>query len=152
MKKLLISLVCIISSLYAYAEQGDITIGAHLYDNPKIEGNAIGGGLSCRYSFTDNLRAKLSASFLTVSGESGIDASLDVQWAFTIGDNISLYPAFGAGFLNCGEVSSPTILFGAGAEYHINEQWGIGLDARAQVVTDGSGVGFPIALGVTYTF
>lgn len=152
MKKLLIAFACVLSTLCANAEKGDMTVGAHFYDNPKIENNAVGGGLSFRYSFTDHLRGKLSASYLTVSGESGVDASLDFQWAFMLGENFSLYPTIGAGLLNCGEISNATILFGAGAEYHINEHWGIGFEARAQVVTGDNGVGYPITLGVTYTF
>lgn len=155
MKKLLIAFACVLSTLCANAEKGDMTVGAHFYDNPKFEeGNAVGGGLSFRYSFTDNLRGKLTASYLTISGGSGIDASLDFQWAFMLGEKFSIYPTVGAGFLKCDQVSisNATFLFGSGAEYHINEHWGIGLEARAQVIMGDNGVGYPITLGVTYTF
>lgn len=152
MKKLLIAFACVLSAFYANAEKGDMTIGAHFYDNPKIDGNAVGGGLSFRYSFTDNLRSKISASYLNVSDDSGIDASLDFQWAFMLGEKFSFYPILGVGFLNCGDISSATLLFGPGAEYHINDHWGIGIEARAQKVFGEDGIGFPITLGATYTF
>lgn len=152
MKKLFIAFACVITALCASAEKGDITVGAHFYDNPKIENNAIGGGLSFRYSFTDHLRGKLSASFITANGNSGVDTSLDFQWAFMLGEKFTLYPTLGVGFININEMSKATILFGAGAEYNINEHWGIGFEARAQAIPGESGVGCPITLGVTYTF
>lgn len=152
MKKLLIVFACVISALCASAEKGDKVVGVHFLDNPKFEPNAIGAGASFRYSFSDHFRTKVQASFLSASEASGVDASLDFQWAFPLGEKFDLYPTLGIGFTNIGEISNADILFGAGVDYYITEHWGLNLEARAQKIFSTDGIGYPISIGVTYTF
>lgn len=152
MKKLLIVFACVISALCASAETGDKVVGVHFLDNPKFSPNVIGAGASFRYSFSDHFRTKLQASFLNASETSGVDASLDFQWAFALGEKFNLYPTLGIGYINIGEISNAELLFGVGADYNFTEHWGLNLEARAQKIFSIEGIGYPISIGVTYTF
>lgn len=151
MKKLIVLFMFVALGISAYAEKGDVTVGAHLYDNPKIDPNLYGGGVSVLYNFSDHFRAKAIASVISGSDVGcGVDAAVEVQWAFNLGEHFVLYPAIGAGYLNIEDLSKAAFLIGPGCEYYINDHWGLGLDIRGQIT--GDGVGLPITLGVTYTF
>lgn len=151
MKKLIAFCLILIAGISANAEKGDVTLGLHFYDNPKIyeDCNAVGGGVSIRYSFTDNLRAKLMGSVFHADDFGG-DIELDVQWVFNLSDNFVVYPAVGIGVVTIPEMTKFSCAVGPGIEYNFDENWGINFEAKAQFCN--GGVGIPLSLGVAYTF
>lgn len=151
MKKFLMSVMVLMAGVTCFAEQGDKAIGVNFYDNPKFEGNGVGGGLFFRYSFSDHFRAKINANYFKFSSIGALDATVDADWAFTLSDKFVAYPVISVGVLHC-ESTEFQAAFGAGAEYLINEHWSIGAQFKAQYITNTDGVGAPISVGVSYTF
>ncbi|MDE6340114.1 MAG: porin family protein [Muribaculaceae bacterium] len=151
MKKLIALFMFVALGINAYADKGDVTVGVHLYDNPKVDPNLFGGGVSVLYNFSDHFRGKAIASVISGSDVGcGVDAAVELQWGFNLGERFVLYPAIGGGYLNIDGLSGASFLIGPGCEYYINDNWGIGLDIRGQIMSEGAGL--PITLGVTYTF
>lgn len=151
MKKIIVLIMLVTLCISAYADKGDVTVGVQLYDNPKVSPNLFGGGASVRYEFSDYLRGRLAASVVSGSDiESGVDAALDIQWAFNPSNKFVIYVAAGVGYMTIEDISSVSFLFGPGFDYYINDNWGINLDIKGQIVSEGYGL--PITLGVTYTF
>ena len=127
------------------------SVGAYLYDNPKIDPNTFGCGIAFRYNITEPLRTKLSAAVLFAGDEGvGVDMSLDFQWTHPLGDKFLIYPSVGVGYLGVCDIANFSFLIGPGIEYLINNHLSIGFEFKGQITAEG--VGLPITLGVDYTF
>lgn len=105
MKKLLMTICLMLSSMSMFAEQGEMWVG--LTGNAGLNSNYknYGPGLKFQYEPLNNVRLEASAnyffktSYATYSDISIWDANLNVQYVFRFGD-FGIYPMVGGSLVN----------------------------------------------------
>lgn len=105
----------------------------NIYSNTG-DGSILGIGAFARYSFTDHIRIEPAILALLQSGCS-IDASLEVQYLWHIGQRWGLYPTVGVNASDMGKWAFGMNV-GAGLDFKIAKSWDITAGVKWMPVFD----------------
>ena len=134
MKKVLMIAVMMLMSIGAFAQAGQMGVGANLNFGTDSGYSQFGIGAKFKYEFIENFRAEASAKYFLKKDEiSYWTANLNLNYLFHINDKFTVYPIGGIGLLGwkVGDHSDSTLAFnfGPGCEYAIADN--LKLEAEA---------------------
>lgn len=157
MKKLLLTALCALLGVCAYAQKGSNAIGGNiLYDTQVTQ--SIGIGIKAQHFFTDSFRGEASFNYFFQNDEvSMFDFNANVHYLVNITNSFHLYPLVGLTvghyMVDVDGIDSETRVggnFGGGLEYDLTSNLTIGFEGKYQLVSDfDQGV---ISVGLTYRF
>lgn len=153
MKKLYF-LLCIvmIACTSSFAQKGTKSIGGNLVF--QTDGSTMGIGAKFRYNITDPIRIEPSLTYYFVDGVTSLDANINGHYVFNFKNNFSAYPLAGMVIYHSSvdgySATNVGLNLGGGAEYHINQKWAVGAEAKYAIVENYAS--FFINLGFTYSF
>lgn len=157
MKKLLLTALCAILGVCAYAQKGSNTIGVNILYNTQVTESA-GLGIKAQHFFTNNFRGEASFNYFFQNDKvSMFDFNANVHYRVNLSKDFHIYPLIGLTIghymFDFDEVDSKTRIggnFGGGLEYDIDSKLTIGFEGKYQLVDDfDQGV---ISIGLTYRF
>ena len=176
MKKIVLTLAITLTSICAFAQQGEKAIGLNLSYGTEIKN--LGIGVKGQYSITDAIRTEASFDyFLKKDGLSMWDVNLNVHYLFPLTEKLKVYPLVGLSYTNWkfdysdseddygiyldddddwdgGDSSSSTGKFGlnlgGGIQYSITDVFTVSFEARYQLINDFDQMIFGV--GVAYKF
>lgn len=123
MRKFILSLVVIAASITgAKADNGDLQVGAKTQFYTRWNG-IVGFGPMVKYDISDMFRVESALLFLTKKGTS-IDWSNELQMPFELSSALEVYPLVGVS-LNDPYKFGVALGLGGGANYCINDRWGV---------------------------
>lgn len=138
MKKFMMLAAMMIMSIGAFAQEGAMSVGAHLGYAGYGDGySPMGLGARLQYEFVENIRGEVDANYWFKKNDVGIwDANLNFQYLFPVAENIKVYPLAGLTFVGThGLDENETALgfnIGAGAEYYLQSNLKLSLDIKYQ--------------------
>ena len=177
MKKYVITLAMTLTSICAFAQQGEKAVGVNLSYGTEIKN--LGIGIKGQYGITDAIRAEASFDyFLKKDGLSMWDVNLNVHYLFPITDKLKVYPLVGLSYANWkfddfiewddsddyfsdydddwdSDSSSSTtgkfgLNLGGGIQYDVTDVFSVGFEAKYQLINDFDQMIFGV--GITYKF
>ena len=135
MKKLFVTLLIATVSVCAFAQKGQMAIGANLSYTPCLEKGAdlsnFGVSAKFQYNFTDALRGELNAGYdFKDKGVSFLTAAANFHYLFNLGEKFKIYPIVGVGFAHI------SFDYSGWAEDVIDDAYGDYLDDELQDLID----------------
>lgn len=166
MKKIIITIFMALISVGAFAQEGELNVGAHLLYGTDIE--QLGFGARFQYNVTDAIRLEVVGDYFPESDDwSMLDINLNGHYLFHFADKFIAYPLVGINYtrvtvdwsdLNDGYFfddfgkesdGSIGVNIGGGIQYNLTDKLRIGAELKYQTI---SGWNTPmIGFGVTYT-
>lgn len=159
MKKfIIVTCMMIISSGFAFAQQGKQAIGFGLNYGTEIE--SIGIGFKYQYNITTPIRIEPSIDyFFKNDGASMFDININAHYLCPVSSTVKLYPLAGFTYtnwrwdLNDGYNLTKGkfgVNLGAGAEFILDTNWTMNFEIKYQLISDfDQGV---FNLGIAYGF
>ena len=112
MKKLLLTLACVMTSLFASAQAKTAAVGLNLNYGTEIE--SLGLGVKGSYCFTDNIRGEASFNYFFPKDHFTMwEINANAHYLFNIGDKFKVYPLVGLTYVH-GHLSGLDIDLGDG--------------------------------------
>lgn len=140
MKKLLLTLACAMTSLFASAQAKTAAVGLNLNYGTEIE--SLGLGVKGSYCFTDHIRGEASFNYFFPKDHFTMwEINANAHYLFNIGDKFKVYPLVGLTYVHghwsnkysVGAVATSVMAIGAGApmrkangEITVNESYNTG--------------------------
>ena len=174
MKKTVLTLAITLTSICAFAQQGEKAAGLNLSYGTEIKN--LGIGIKGQYGITDAIRAEASFDyFLKKEGLSMWDVNFNFHYLFPLSDKLKVYPLAGLSYTNwkldisdvwddlddyydddwdSDDSSSSTgkfgINLGGGIQYNITDMVTVSFEAKYQLINDFDQMIF--GFGVAYKF
>ena len=99
MKKIILSIVCAVMSVCAFAQKGATQVGVNVNYGTKAE--TFSFGVKGSYGFTDAIRAEASFNqSLKKDGVSMYDINLNAHYLFSLGQKFKVYPLVGLTYVH----------------------------------------------------
>ena len=123
MKKIMMIAAMMLMSIGAFAQEGAMSVGAHLGYAGYGDGySPLGLGARFQYGITESIRGELDGNFWFKKNEVGLwDANVNLQYLFPVAEDIKIYPLLGVTFMGTHGLDENETAFGfnigAGAEY-----------------------------------
>ena len=144
MKKLLMTICLMLSSMSMFAEQGEVWTGVNMNLGLNSNYQNFGVGAKIQYEFIKNLRGEASFNyFLKKDYHTMWDANLNVHYILRLGESkkLGVYPLAGVGLVDC--TYEDTILQSAELNYHDVISGDI-FSYRVICANAGAGIEYPI--------
>ena len=138
MKKFMMLAAMMLMSIGAFAQEGAMSVGAHLGYAGYGDGySPLGLGARFQYGITESIRGELDGNFWFKKNEVGLwDANVNLQYLFPVAENIKIYPLLGLTFMGTHGLDENETAFGfnigAGAEYYLQDNLKLSLDVKYQ--------------------
>ena len=138
MKKFMMLAAMMLMSIGAFAQEGAMSVGAHLGYAGYGDGySPLGLGARFQYGITESIRGELDGNFWFKKNDVGLwDANVNLQYLFPVAEDIKIYPLLGLTFMGThGLDDNETALgfnIGAGAEYYLQSNLKLSLDIKYQ--------------------
>lgn len=121
MKKLLLTLACAMTSLFASAQAKTAAVGLNLNYGTEIE--SLGLGVKGSYCFTDNIRGEASFNYFFPKKHFTMwEINANAHYLFNVADKFKVYPLVGLTYVH-GHWSGLDVNLGGG-------DWGYGAPMR----------------------
>lgn len=99
MKKVLLTLACAMTSLFASAQAKTAAVGLNLNYGTEIE--SLGLGVKGSYCFTDNIRGEASFNYFFPKNHFTMwEINANAHYLFNIGDKFKVYPLVGLTYVH----------------------------------------------------
>lgn len=99
MKKLLLTLACAMTSLFASAQAKTAAVGLNLNYGTEIE--SLGLGVKGSYCFTDHIRGEASFNYFFPKDHFTMwEINANAHYLFNIGDKFKVYPLVGLTYVH----------------------------------------------------
>ena len=99
MKKVLLTLACAMTSLFASAQAKTAAVGLNLNYGTEIE--SLGLGVKGSYCFTDHIRGEASFNYLFPKNHFTMwEINANAHYLFNIGDKFKVYPLVGLTYVH----------------------------------------------------
>lgn len=166
MKKLLLTLACAMTSLFASAQAKTAAVGLNLNYGTGIE--SLGLGVKGSYCFTDHIRGEASFNYFFPKDHFTMwEINANAHYLFNIGDKFKVYPLVGLTYVHghlsgfdtpnygdFGDGSYDTGKFGVnlggGAQYDLTDHLMLNFEVKYSLVSDLNQC--VISLGAAYKF
>lgn len=126
MKKLLLTLACAMTSLFASAQAKTAAVGLNLNYGTEIE--SLGLGVKGSYCFTDHIRGEASFNYFFPKDHFTMwEINANAHYLFNIGDKFKVYPLVGLTYVH-GHWSNKYSV-GGGGDFG-DDDWGWGAPMR----------------------
>ena len=165
MKKFMMLAAMMLMSIGAFAQEGAMSVGAHLGYAGYGDGySPLGLGAKFQYEFVENIRGEFAYNYWFPKDVEGfksgmMDFNLNFQYLFPVAEDIKIYPLVGVNMATQhGDVDEKESIFGfnlgAGAEYYLSEQLKLNLDIKYQhnKKSDIKFSGPVLQMGIAYVF
>lgn len=135
MKKIILTLVCAMTSLFASAQAKTFSAGVNVNYGTQIE--SFGIGAKGAYCFTDAIRGEASFNyFFPNDGFSMWEINANAHYLFKLSDKFKVYPLVGLTYVHA-HWSMKDYLGGGGDDYEGGEgDWGWGAPMKKAVSYD----------------
>lgn len=164
MKKVLLSILVVLTGVCAFAQKGQLAGGLNMNITPCLESGVdltnFGLAAKLQYGFSNSFRGELQVGYdFESKGISIFHASGNFHYLIGVTERFKVYPILGAGYalviadfggFGHGNESKFLINAGVGAEYDITDRLSAGIEVKYQYIKDFSRL--PISLGLTYKF
>ena len=154
MKKLFLTMLVVLVSMSAMAQDKKYGVGINLLYGTKIEN--IGFGVKGQYYATEAVRVEANAAYFMEKNDWKMwDVNLVGHYLIPVADKMHVYPLAGVGITNWStSVLSGKIKFaidlGAGFQFDVAEDFAISAEAKYQIIQDYNQAVF--AVGAVYKF
>lgn len=159
MKKLLLTLACAMTSLFASAQAKTAAVGLNLNYGTEIE--SLGLGVKGSYCFTDHIRGEASFNYFFPKDHFTMwEINANAHYLFNIGDKFKVYPLVGLTYVhghwsNKYSVESNNtgkfgVNLGGGAQYDLTDNLMLNFEVKYSLVSDLDQC--VISLGAAYKF
>lgn len=156
MKKVLLTLACAMTSLFASAQAKTAAVGLNLNYGTEIE--SLGLGVKGSYCFTDHIRGEASFNYFFPKDHFTMwEINANAHYLFNIGDKFKVYPLVGLTYVH-GHLSgfdTPDtgkfgVNLGGGAQYDLTDHLMLNFEVKYSLVSDLDQC--VISLGAAYKF
>jgi outer membrane protein X len=154
MKKLFLTMLVVLMSVSAMAQDKKYGVGINLLYGTKIEN--IGFGVKGQYYATDAVRVEANAAYFMEKNDWKMwDVNLVGHYLIPIGEKFSVYPLAGIGITNWStNVFNGKIKFaidlGGGFQFDVAEDFAVNAEVKYQIIQDFNQAVF--AIGAVYKF
>lgn len=164
MKKVLLTLACAMTSLFASAQAKTAAVGLNLNYGTEIE--SLGLGVKGSYCFTDHIRGEASFNYFFPKDHFTMwEINANAHYLFNIGDKFKVYPLVGLTYVHGhwsnkysvgggGNFDDNTGKFGVnlggGAQYDLTDNLMLNFEVKYSLVSDLDQC--VISLGAAYKF
>lgn len=153
MKKVLLTLACAMTSLFASAQAKTAAVGLNLNYGTEIE--SLGLGVKGSYCFTDHIRGEASFNYFFPKDHFTMwEINANAHYLFNIGDKFKVYPLVGLTYVHGHWSNKNTGKFGVnlggGAQYDLTDHLMLNFEVKYSLVSDLDQC--VISLGAAYKF
>lgn len=163
MKKLLLTLACAMTSLFASAQAKTAAVGLNLNYGTEIE--SLGLGVKGSYCFTDHIRGEASFNYFFPKDHFTMwEINANAHYLFNIGDKFKVYPLVGLTYVhghwsnkysvggggNFDDTGKFGVNLGGGAQYDLTDNLMLNFEVKYSLVSDLDQC--VISLGAAYKF
>lgn len=139
MKKILLVVAMVVSTLAASAQRNDSSIGFHV--NHTGNTSSLGLGANLRIGFTKTIRGEAAFNLFFPKGGSFWNANANAHYTLPIGHIFKVYPLAGLAYWNGGYLKSGKLGLnvGGGFDVKLDKQWSAKMEFCHQVASKFSG-------------
>ena len=154
MKKLFLTMLVVLISMSAMAQEGKKGIGVNLLYGSKIEN--IGIGVKGQYYATDVIRVEANANYFMKKNDLSMwDINLNGHYLIPTGTNMAVYPLVGVGLTNwhtstLSNKVKVAINLGAGYQFDIADDFAVNVEGKYQIIDSYNQ--FVGSIGAVYKF
>lgn len=154
MKKLFLTMLVVLVSMSAMAQEGKKGIGVNLLYGSKIEN--IGIGVKGQYYATDVIRVEANANYFMKKNDLSMwDINLNGHYLIPTGTNMAVYPLVGVGLTNwhtstLSNKVKVAINLGAGYQFDIADDFAVNVEGKYQIIDSYNQ--FVGSIGAVYKF